>query len=164
MGSWVRPPFSPTSFFIADRDKCPHKDASSPKCFIARRSSLVEATLTNSRGSLRMFLSLSPLSASRVDRACCPTFSLCGSPSEENMPGWSGLPGVEINSDGKKEQFQWPSAGRSVQAEFARYATDLSLSNAVPKSADLSPSVDEAPTTPSLIFWIKSSFSIRRSG
>ncbi|GAA5865242.1 hypothetical protein JCM1840_003961 [Sporobolomyces johnsonii] len=48
-------------------------------------------------------------------------FNMCGPPTDETMPGWSSLPGVEGVD---KSQQNWAQTGRSVRAEGTHAAGD----------------------------------------
>ncbi|BGP56133.1 serine/threonine protein kinase, CMGC, CDC2/CDK sub [Rhodotorula sphaerocarpa] len=47
-------------------------------------------------------------------------FNACGRPTEESMPGWDKLPGVEGH-----EKHQWTDSGRSIRADWSHRVDEL---------------------------------------
>ncbi|GAA5911878.1 hypothetical protein JCM6882_005227 [Rhodosporidiobolus microsporus] len=61
-------------------------------------------------------------------------FSLCGSPTEQNLPGWEALPGVE-----GFEKCGWRECGRSVSVEWERRSNDALFGDLMDKLLVLDP-------------------------
>ncbi|GAA5981221.1 hypothetical protein JCM5350_006066 [Sporobolomyces pararoseus] len=49
-------------------------------------------------------------------------FAACGPPTDESMPGWRSLPGVEGFD---KNQQQWKNSGRTIRADASHYDTEI---------------------------------------
>ncbi|GAA6018184.1 hypothetical protein JCM10207_002860 [Rhodosporidiobolus poonsookiae] len=61
-------------------------------------------------------------------------FALCGPPTQESMPGWRDLPGVE-----GFEKAEWGGGGRSVKAEWERRSNDAVFGDLIDKILVLDP-------------------------